>query len=355
MLATADLPENGYHFQSCLTELARAYRLKRERAAHSLIKGVLKMNTVALKKQAATISLEKFIKACPVKAEFFSVNGNLNTAWTGITTMSACFHDSGLPDGIFKRDTALRAMVAPPDPDYRYSDNLTPILPLSGTIQLPADALFDLLPFAGLQDVRYYLNGVYVTPEDGGKLVATNGHVLRAVSFAEAAALPAPVIIPRELVELAHKCKAESISVMGEVGNRGAAEFFAGQVHAQARGIDGRFPDYKRIIPNIDSRPFFLTLPNPKQATTWMKAAKLLCGNKFPNIGISKGNFVSVNDGVTIIHGPASTPVEIFFMSEYFGLLCQFANGQPLRIVDDNSSAVIFDNDDVTIVMPMRV
>ena len=208
------------------------------------------MSTAALTKQTATVSLEKFIKACPPKGEFFSNNGHLNIYFTGsLNNLRACFHDSGLPDGVFKRDDALRAMVLPPVADYRYSDNLTPILPLTDSITFSAEPFFELLEFAAYGDVRYYLNSVLATPEHGGKLVATNGHIMRMVSMPQAAKLAAPVIVPRELLELALKCKAETLEIQAEKGMTGAVSFMAGQVYAQCRGIDAKFPDYMRVIP----------------------------------------------------------------------------------------------------------
>lgn len=48
---------------------------------------------------------------------------------------------------------------------------------MSNLVEVPLDDLLRVLPFKGSDDLRYYLNGVLVTPHDGGALlVATNGH-----------------------------------------------------------------------------------------------------------------------------------------------------------------------------------
>lgn len=300
-----------------------------------------------------TASLEKFIKSFPTNLEFFSVDRNLHISMSGIADVRACFYDSGLPDGCFKRDAALRAMVVPPVADYRYSHSVADIPALENGITFPADPFIELLDFAADRDVRYYLNGVLITPEHGGKLVATNGHILRMVSFPDAAKLAAPVILPRDFLELAKKFKADSLKIQGESDKPGAASFMAGYVYSQCKGIDGRFPDYMRVIPAMDKLTNTVNLPSAKQAATWGKVAKLL-GSKWPSIGIESGNFVSIHDDRRVIHGPADmTDFPIHFQQHFFVIACKVANGQPLRF--DNGKAAIFDDKSVSVFMPCRV
>lgn len=111
-------------------------------------------------------------------------------------------------------------------------------------------------------DIRYYLNGVLV--ESNGaetRLVATDGHRLHAVIAEGDGPVVAPVafIIPADMVK---KClaakgpradKAPAIIVDYDAGKI-AAKLPDGSEIVQF-AIDGRFPDYQRIIPRCDAEP----------------------------------------------------------------------------------------------------
>jgi DNA polymerase-3 subunit beta len=101
------------------------------------------------------------------------------------------------------------------------------------------------------QDIRYYLNGLLMVIEDGMlKLVATDGHRLAYAALKLGAQLPRQeVIIPRKTVLELGKLLADSdASVKVEVGATQAA-FSFGTVDLVSKLIDGKFPDYTRVIP----------------------------------------------------------------------------------------------------------
>ena len=101
------------------------------------------------------------------------------------------------------------------------------------------------------QDIRYYLNGLLMVIEDGLlKLVATDGHRLAYAALKLGAQLPRQeVIIPRKTVLELGKLLADSdASVKVEVGATQAA-FSFGTVDLVSKLIDGKFPDYTRVIP----------------------------------------------------------------------------------------------------------
>lgn len=125
--------------------------------------------------------------------------------------------------------------------------------------ELPISALAAVLVCAAQDDVRYYLNGVYLDfPK--GRIVATDGH--RLFCGAIPAADVEPVIVARGQAEQALKAhgklrKRERESIVAfalAVTEAGGVRSVA--IHATAAGavftdkaIDGRFPDYERVIP----------------------------------------------------------------------------------------------------------
>ena len=101
------------------------------------------------------------------------------------------------------------------------------------------------------QDIRYYLNGLLMVVEDGNlKLVATDGHRLAYAALKLGGQLPRQeVIVPRKTVLELGKLLADSDApVKIEIGAAQAA-FSFGAVDLVSKLIDGKFPDYTRVIP----------------------------------------------------------------------------------------------------------
>ena len=107
-----------------------------------------------------------------------------------------------------------------------------------------------ILSVAAKQDIRFYLNGVFV---DFGKkrIAATNGHILIAWKSDEITG-EGEAIIPRDALEAVLK---------GGSGYDEIAIKFENDVIAITRGantmqvnpIDGKFPDIERLIPDACS------------------------------------------------------------------------------------------------------
>jgi DNA polymerase-3 subunit beta len=104
----------------------------------------------------------------------------------------------------------------------------------------------------GVQDVRYYLNGLLVElREKGLRAVATDGHrlALAETEGAGASEVKRQVIIPRkgilELQRLLEEGSKRLLLVFGR--NHVRAEL--GDSVVVSKLIDGRFPDYEAVIP----------------------------------------------------------------------------------------------------------
>ncbi len=102
------------------------------------------------------------------------------------------------------------------------------------------------------QDVRYYLNGMLFEIKEGKmRTVATDGHRFAMTSIAApiAGQEKTQVIMPRkgvlELLRLLKNETSEVVTVVGENHLRIKGEAFT----FTSKLIDGRFPDYERVLP----------------------------------------------------------------------------------------------------------
>ena len=102
------------------------------------------------------------------------------------------------------------------------------------------------------QDVRYYLNGMLLELKKGVlRAVTTDGHRL-AISEVECGATAGEdkqVIIPRKgIVELARLLADDDSSCVVQIDSN-HVRVTAGEVVLTSKLVDGRFPDYERVIP----------------------------------------------------------------------------------------------------------
>lgn len=120
--------------------------------------------------------------------------------------------------------------------------------------------------FRGMEDIRYYLNGLYLeTGAFGARLVGCDGHQL-AVAKLEGCYPNAAIIIPSSLVA-AVKSKAKgpqsvtlefNESLHPCVKNINGPDIFVprditltiGEITSTAKELDGKFPDYRRVVPD---------------------------------------------------------------------------------------------------------
>lgn len=110
-----------------------------------------------------------------------------------------------------------------------------------------------------VQDIRYYLNGLLMQTEgDQLRLVATDGHRLAFSCTAIDADLPqAEVILPRKTV-------LELFKLLNQPNEPITIELLKNQVRFRcndtiivSKVVDGKFPDYNRVIP-LDNDKIFL-------------------------------------------------------------------------------------------------
>ena len=154
-------------------------------------------------------------------------------------------------------------------------------------VQLPQKALRELLSLAQFamaqQDIRYYLNGMLVVLEgDEMKVVATDGHRLSYASGrVEQAQEKREVILPRKAVLELSRLLADTDEPVNIQIYAGQVRFRFGNVDMVTKLIDGKFPDYTRVIPANYQKHITLTRTELLQA---LQRAAILSNEKFRGV-----------------------------------------------------------------------
>ena len=228
--------------------------------------------------------------------------------------------------------------------------------------------LFSMVQYAmAQQDIRYYLNGLLLII-DGAllKLVATDGHRLAFTSTKLDKNYPKrEAILPRKTVSELVKLLADSEEkIIFDLAEKQVRISFS-DVILTSKVIDGKFPDYERVIPNYTNH---LTLERLVILHALQRAA-ILSNEKFrgvrfvlteKNLRIISSNSEqeeALEDIETDYHGPA---LDIGFNVNYLldGLSNASAQTITFSFGDPNSSILITvpGNDEFKyVVMPMRI
>jgi len=133
------------------------------------------------------------------------------------------------------------------------------------------------------QDIRYYLNGLLMVVEAGElKLVATDGHRLAFASLPLAAnLLRQEAIVPRKTVVELAKLLAESDDEVRIELSATQAGFSFGSIELVSKLIDGKFPDYTRVIPTQHKNRMQVEREPLRQA---LQRAAILSNEKFRGV-----------------------------------------------------------------------
>jgi len=119
-------------------------------------------------------------------------------------------------------------------------------------------SLIELTHFAvAHQDVRYYLNGLLLEVSDGKLVaVATDGHRLALAEMEADVSVsdgPRQLIVPRKGVGELLRLLGPSEEPVELVLGSGAIQARLGDARLTSKLIDGRFPDYDRVIPDAET------------------------------------------------------------------------------------------------------
>jgi DNA polymerase-3 subunit beta len=233
--------------------------------------------------------------------------------------------------------------------------------------------LIDQVHFAmAVHDIRYYLNGILFVAE--GKnltLVATDGHRLALAQATLESEIPKQeVILPRKTVlELQRLLKSDKggedhLIEMRFAGNQ--AKFSFSEMEFVTKLVEGKFPDYNRVIPKNHKN--HITLGRAPLLASLQRAA-ILTSEKFKGVRVniepgtlriasSNAEQEEAKEELEIDYNGDS--IEIGFNVTY--LIDVLTNMEQdmvkVELSDSNSSALITIPDNHSfkyVVMPMRI
>lgn len=235
-------------------------------------------------------------------------------------------------------------------------------------------ALIEKARFAvSTEETRYYLNGIYLHASGTAdaptlRAVATDGHRLARIEIAlPAGATGMPgVIIPRKTVGELKKLLEEGAEEVSISLSDTKIRFVSGQAVLVSKLIDGTFPDYERVIPSGNDKPFEVDC---KSFSAGVDRVSVISSEKSRGIKLSiekgrltlsAGNSDAGNASEEIDANYAADPIEIGFNSRYLLEMMQQVEGDRVQFVlaDASSPALVRDTGDVSslyVIMPMRV
>lgn len=220
------------------------------------------------------------------------------------------------------------------------------------------------------QDVRYFLNGLLLeVRNDSITSVATDGHRLAKTQISiEPTGLDlVQSIIPRKAVmEIAKFLDPSSDSVVSIKLNASHIRVESGDFLFISKLIDGRFPDYEKVIPaNLDKHAII----NRANLIDILSRAAILSNEKFRGVSLSlSGNVLKVashnpeqehaNDEMSVDY--ANSDIEIGFNVNYLLEALKVCDSEEidLGLLDPNTSCTFHalgDEDTVYLIMPMRL
>ena len=218
------------------------------------------------------------------------------------------------------------------------------------------------------QDIRYYLNGLLMVVDEGQlRLVATDGHRLAFASMELAVKVPRQeVIVPRKTVlELAKLLGDVEDEIRVELSATQAA-FAFGSVELVSKLIDGKFPDYTRVIPSGNKNKLVIERETLRQS---LLRAAILSNEKFRGVRwvLTDGMLKIVSSNTEQEEAEETIEVEYkgdaldigFNVNYLLDVLNNVAGGQVECSFGDSASSALLqfptEADFRYVVMPMRI
>ena len=241
--------------------------------------------------------------------------------------------------------------------------------PMFSVPQKTLKSLLGQVSFAmAVHDIRYYLNGILFVAEGTQlSLVATDGHRLAFASATLDVEVPRQeVILPRKTVIELQRLLSDAEGAIDMQFANNQAKFSFDGMEFVTKLVEGKFPDYNRVIPKNHRN--IITLGRAALLATLQRAA-ILTSDKFKGVRLSvePGSLrVASNnaeqeeavDELDIDYGGPS--IEIGFNVTY--LLDALGNMSQdmvrLELSDGSSSALFTIPDNAAfkyVVMPMRI
>lgn len=302
--------------------------------------------------EAITIPARKLLEICRALPDDVNINIDINEGRASIRTMRSRF-----------------VLATLPAQDFPVLENIQTdhVVKLTET-QLKQ--LFDRTAFAmAQQDVRYYLNGLLLHIDKGLlRTVATDGHRLAMceldveVDTQDARA----VIIPRKGIH-------ELQRLLSDTDKELELKLSANHVRVNLQGlcftsklIDGRFPDYDRVVPKDSDKTVFVDRDAFRQA---LVRTAILSSEKYRGVRLSLRRSSMLLQAHNPDHEEAEEEIEIDYDGEplEIGFNVNYltdvlnslqSDSVEIKFKDANSSALLRSSASTQalyVVMPMRL
>ena len=218
------------------------------------------------------------------------------------------------------------------------------------------------------QDARYFLNGMkFETEGNLLRTVATDGHRLAVCTIALEQELQAhSVILPRKgVLELSRLLEASDQPARLQIGTNNL-RIQLDNIVFTSKLIDGRFPDYRRVLPRNADRILEANWENLKQA--FVRAA-ILSNERFRSVRLQLNQNQMIITATNPEQEEAEEIVDVSYSGEEMevgfnvsyildvlnALKCSRVR---MRLTDSSSSCLIEDCEDNSaeyVIMPMRL
>lgn len=230
-------------------------------------------------------------------------------------------------------------------------------------IRIPArtlESLATVADCASTDATRYVLNGVLFTPDDGGRLIATDG---RRLASAPAEVPSTPFILPNQTVSvLAHPDFTRSdahIRLQKVIGTEWIA-IRSGNHILMSKIIEGNYPNYRQVIPYPSPNLVTFSPDHRISVIKWLRgladheSAVILSWEKKGHLTLTQR---SASDASAVLRVPAEiegNPPPIAFHPVY--LADAFEIGSTLCLSDQLSPGICrHPSGGFCVIMPMRV
>lgn len=219
------------------------------------------------------------------------------------------------------------------------------------------------------QDVRYYLNGMLLELSNGEiRTVATDGHRLALSQSLNTISqdLNIQVILPRKAVlELGRLLKDRDSDIKLELSNNYIRVLLENAIFT-SKLIDGRFPEYERVMPSGADKAVEAEKSALKHSLT---RASILSNEKYRGIKFSLENDLLQLQAHNPEQEEAEEELEVNYQGEELKIgfnvgylldaISAIEEGSVIiELKDSNSSALIYgkdNNESKYVIMPMRI
>lgn len=219
------------------------------------------------------------------------------------------------------------------------------------------------------QDVRYYLNGLlFSIRNDSVRVVATDGHRLAMCEIPQETGIEneMDVILPRKSVlELRRLLNNEETPAEVTVSDNQLQLAF-NTISFTTKLVDGRFPDYKRVIPGVGNKRL---KGDRNRFHTALSRTAILSNEKFRGVRLQLGDGILILQAQNPEHEEAIEELEVNYEGENLeigfnvnylldALMAMETEEFTLEMTNADSSGLLKEVGDDTsqyVVMPMRL